>query len=208
MDSLGGYPVRKSLILNVLVAICLTGDAAPPAQAQGRAYIQREREIVKMTKVMVQESREAKEFADLLKELDSADVSESTREFWQTAREIRSAMGRELEQARERLEKEGAGEKRTSEAKIQKAETAATATIPTGEDAASSMSPQARRVHRMEMIIRETDGLRNPMSMNDESVMARYRLLVGEFHDLLLAEVDEMKEEIDTLKKMQRGARR
>jgi hypothetical protein len=57
----------------------------------------------------------------------------------------------------------------------------------------------------MEMNVRETDGLRDPQMMSDASVIARYRLLVGEFNSLMQTDVDELQAEIDALKEQQRA---
>jgi hypothetical protein len=166
---------------------------------QGRAYIQRERQIVKLTKVMVQENEEVEAFRDLLKELDTANLESPTRDFWLTVRELAEAMEEQVRQGRERLAKEA------REGNVQKADVADSAPLDSSQGA--SEDPLAQRVHRMEMILRETEGMRTPMMMGEQSLIARYRVLVGEFHSLLQSEVDEMQAEIDALKEMQRDAR-
>ncbi len=169
--------------------------AALPAYAQGRAYVEMGRTIVKMTKLMVVEEDEVKAFKKLLKELDAADTSESLREFWMTARKVSDAMKREVEQGQENLKKE-TGDKETKVEELSDADT------PDEDE-----SPLAQRVQRMHMIVRETDGLRSPSGMADPSALARYRLLVGEFHDLLVDDVDAMKAEIKVYKEKQRALR-
>jgi hypothetical protein len=167
--------------------------AAPVYAIKGRAYVQRERQIVKMTKEMVQEQREADEFKELLLELDSVDLSESTRDFWRLAHDVKDAMVEQVRQGHERLRKEGAG--------VQEAGLSGDPSVDTD----ANENPLAKRVKRMEMIVLETDGLRNPVAMSDRTSIARYRYLVGEFHSLLQAEVDERQAEIDALEAIQRA---
>lgn len=167
--------------------------AAPVYAVKGRAYVQRERQIVKMTKEMVQEQREADAFRNLLKELDSVDLSESSRDFWRLARDVKDAMVEEVRQGQERLRKEGV--------QVQEAGLSGNSSVDTDTDE----SPLAKRVKRMEMIVLETDGLRNPVAMSDPTSIARYRYLVGEFHSLLQADIDERQAEIDALETIQRA---
>jgi len=188
---------RRRDIMKIRLFLLLIGlhlaIAAPVYAVQGRAYVQRERQIVKLTKEMVQEQREADAFKDLLKQLDSVDLSESSRDFWRLAHDVKDAMVEEVRQGQERLRKEGAG--------VQEAGLSGSAS----SDADTNENPLAKRVKRMEMIVLETEGLRNPVAMSDPTSIARYRYLVGEFHSLLQAEVDEFQAEIDALKAIQRA---
>jgi hypothetical protein len=173
--------------------------AAPAFAVEGRAYVETERKIVRMTKQMVADNRETGAFADLLKELDAIDLSESTRDFWRLAHEVKDAMAEEVRQGRVRIEKEGASQQQAD----------ASGAVQPNPGAGSNPTEDAlsKRIHRMEMIVLETEGLRNPLSMSEESVIVRYRHLVGEFHSLLQADVDETRAEIDALKERQRAAR-
>ena len=175
-----------------------TAIAGPAYSTHGRAYVERERQIVKMTKQMVQHSRDAREYQELLLELDSIDLEESTRDFWRTANEMKSAMDRVIRQGRERLQRHGIV--------VPSAGAAGNATLDL-DDGTKNENPLAQRVGRMEMIMRETEGLRDPQMMNDPSVIARYRLLVGEFHSLMQADVDELQAGIDALRVQQRATR-
>jgi len=180
------------LLIGLQVAV-----AAPALAVQGRDYVQRERQIVKLTKQTVKEQRETDAFRNLLVELDSIDLSESTRDFWQMARTVKDAMAEEVRQGHERIRKEGGD--------VQHADAAALAQLNSDKPSVGA-TPLEQRVERMEMIMLETDGLRNPVGMNDSSVITRYRALVGEFCSLLQAEVDEMQSEIDALKALQEAA--
>lgn len=179
------------LLIGMQIAI-----ANPAYSVHGRAYVERERQIVKMTKQMVQQSRDANAYHELLLELDSIDLEESTRDFWRTAHEMKSAMATAIRQGRERFQRQGIV--------VPSASAADNATLDL-DDGTKNENSLARRVGRMEMIMRETDGLRNPQMMNDPSVIARYRLLVGEFHSLMQADVDELQAEIDALREQQRA---
>jgi hypothetical protein len=170
--------------------------ASPAYSVHGREYVERERQIVKMTKQMVQQSRDAHAYHELLLELDSIDLEETTRDFWRTAREVKSAMARAIQQGHKRLQRQGIV--------VPSASAADNATLDL-DDGTENENPLARRVGRMEMIMRESDGLRNPQMMNDPSVIARYRLLAAEFHSLMQADVDELQAEIDALKGQQRA---
>jgi hypothetical protein len=179
------------LLIGMQIAI-----ASPAHSVHGREYVERERQIVKMTKQMVQQSRDAQAYRELLLELDAIDLEESTRDFWHTAREVKSAMAKAIQEGHERLRRQGIV--------VQSASAADNATLDL-DDGTENENPLARRVGRMEMIMRETDGLRDPQMMNDSSVIARYRLLVGEFHSLMQTDVDELQAEIDALKEQQRA---
>lgn len=179
------------LLIGMQIAI-----ASPAYSVHGRAYVERERQIDKLTKQMVQQSRDAHAYRELLLELDSIDLEESTRGFWRTAREMKSAMIRAIRQGRERLRRQGIV--------VPSASAADNATLDL-DDGTKKENPLARRVGRMEMIVRETDGLHDPQMMNDSSVIARYRLLVGEFCSLMQADVDELLAGIDALKEQQRA---
>jgi hypothetical protein len=184
----------KTHIALLLVGLQLA-IVTPAFAVKGRAYVENERRIVKLTKEMVREDKETQAFRDLIKELDSIDLEESTRDFWRTAHAVKDAMAEEIRQGRERLVKEG----------YYDAQQAGTEGLDAsqGVSAPPTDNPLARRVDRMEMIVLETDGLRNPAGMNDQAVLVRYRVLVGEFHSLLQVEVDEMQAEIDALKARQ-----
>jgi hypothetical protein len=174
------------------VAICLA-CLTDPCAAQGRAYIEMERKIVKMTKQMVEEEREVKAFGKLLEEMDAADTSESTRGFWQVAQRVSEAMQRELDQGLERLEKEdGADVLKTIEA----------------PDTSAADSPMLKRLRRMRAIVTESDGLRSPLAMADPATMTRYRALAGEFQELMATGIKAMKADIESLKSKQRAAGR
>lgn len=170
--------------------------ASPAYSVHGRAYVERERQIDKLTKQLVQQSRDARAYRELLLELDSIDLEESMRDFWRTAREMEYAMASAIRQGRERLQRQGIV--------VPNASAADNATLDLG-DGTKNENPLARRVGRMEMIMRETDGLHNPQLMNDPSVIARYRFLVGEFCSLMQAGVDESQAEIDALREQQRA---
>jgi hypothetical protein len=179
------------LLIGMQIAI-----ASPAYSVHGRAYVERERQIVKLTKQMVQQSRDADAYHELLLKLDSIDLKESTRDFWRAAREMKSAMARAIRQGRERLQRQGIV--------VPSASAADNATLDLDDDTKNE-NPLARRVGRMEIIMRETDGLRAPQMVNEPSVIARYRLLVGEFHSLMQADVDELQAEIDALREQQRA---
>jgi hypothetical protein len=180
----------------LLLIVMQIAIASPAYSVHGRAYIERERQIVKMTKQMIQQSRDVNAYRELLLELDSIDLEESTRDFWRTAHAVKDAMAEEIRQGHERLHRQVIV--------VQSASVADIANLDL-DDGTENESPLARRVGRMEMIMRETDNLRDPNMMNDPSVIARYRLLVGEFHSLMQAEVDELQIEIDALKERQRA---
>jgi hypothetical protein len=188
--------MRNSLstMLIGMLLLCLAATAADAVQ--GRAYVEREKQIYKLAKAVDVKAEEVKAFGDLLRELDDCDLEESSRDFWRTARSVKDAMDEQLRQARAQLKKE---------LPVQQAGVSDTASLDMSEDAVET--PLSKRVHRMEMILRETEGLRNPMSMNDESVINRYRLLVGEYHELLKEDVADMRAEIDALKAENRKER-
>lgn len=179
------------LLIGIQIAV-----ASPAYSVHGREYVERERQIVKMTKQMVQQSRDAQAFRELLLELDSIDLEVTPGDFWQVAREVKSAMTRAIQESHERLRRQGLV--------VQNASAADNATFDP-DDRAENENPLTRRVGRMEMIMRETDGLRDPQIMVDASVIARYRVLVGEFHSLMQADVDELQAEIDALREQQQA---
>lgn len=179
------------LLIGIQIAV-----ASPAYSVHGRAYVERERQIVNTTKLMVQQSRDAEAYRELLLDLDSIDLEESTRDFWHTAREMGSAMANAIRQGRERLERQ--------DIVVPLAGTADNANLDL-DDGTGNENPLAQRVGRMEMIKRETDGLREGQMMNDTSIIARYRILVGEFHALMQADVDELQAEIDALREQQRA---
>jgi hypothetical protein len=196
--------ITRTLLIGTVGLSCLAASAAHAVQ--GRAYVEREREIVKMTKQMVAVNDEVKAFGKLLEDLDDCDLSESSRDFWMTARDIKTAMEIEIAQARENLSKEDAQarEKQVRSA-VQQAEMMETAPLDSSDQEA--LSPQARRLQEMELTYREAEGLRNPMSMHEESVIKRYRVVVGHFHELMQQEVTDMQSEIDTLRELNRTQR-
>lgn len=63
----------------------------------------------------------------------------------------------------------------------------------------------ALRIDRMQLIVRETDGLRESLQFNDPSVIARYRHLTGEFMSLLDEDLASRKRQIDSLRARQDG---
>jgi hypothetical protein len=179
------------LLIGIQIAV-----ASPAYSVHGREYVERERQIVKLTKQMVQRSGDVQAFRDLLLELDSIDLEGSPRDFWQTTRELKSAMAGAIQERHARLRRQGIV--------VQSAGAADNANFDL-DDGAENENPLARRVGRMEMIMRETNGLRDPQVIIDSSVIARYRLLVGEFHSLIQTDVDELQAEIDALKEQQRA---
>lgn len=179
------------LLIGIQIAI-----ASPAYPVHGRSYVERERQIVKITKLMVQQSRDADAYHELLLELDTIDLEESTRDFWHTAREMGSAMASAIRQGRERLQQQCVV--------VPRAGGADNANLDP-DNSTRNENPLAQRVGRMEMIKHETDGLREGQMMNDTSVIARYRLLVGEFYSLMQADVDELQAEIDALREQQRA---
>jgi hypothetical protein len=179
------------LLIGMQIAI-----ARPAYSVHGREYVERERQIVKMTKQMVQQSRDAQAFRELLLELDSIDLKESMRDFWRTAREVKSAMARAIQQGHERLQRQGS---------VVQSAGSADKTTPDLNDGTRNENPLALRIGRMEMIVRESDGLRDSLMMNNPSVIARYRLLTGEFYSLMQADVDESQARIDSLREQQRA---
>lgn len=195
--------MRKS-ISTLLIGLFITAAAAGAVfAAQGRAYVERQRQIYQMAKAMDGDRREVKEFKQLLDDLDDCDLSESTRDFWRIAREVKPAMERELAQVNERAQKETAQTKGDEVKKtVQRAEMGGTAPLDSSDKA--DESPVASRAHRMEMLYREAEGLRNPMAMADPSAVKRYRLLVGKFYDEMKADIDAREAEIDRLKKENR----
>jgi hypothetical protein len=198
----------KTVTSILLVGLCISCLAAPAAEAvQGREYVKRERQIYKMAKAMESEQDEVKVFGGLLEDLDDCDIGESTREFWRTAREVKAAMERELAEMRARVPREAAAE-RTEQVKkaVQEAEMLETAPMDTSDQSAEK-TPLEQRLRRMEMIYREAEGLRNPMGMADLSVVKRYRLLAGEFHDLMKEDIEATEAEIERLKELNRRAR-
>jgi hypothetical protein len=195
--------MRKSLT-TLLIGLFVTAAAASAVYAQGRAYVQRQRQIYAMAKAMDGDRREVKDFGNLLEDLDDCDLSESTRDFWRLARgKLKPAMERELAQINERAEKEESeGRRKQVEASVQKAEMGESAPLDSSEQSVDS--PLVQRAHHMEMLYREAEGLRNPMVMADLSVVKRYRLLVGEFYDEMKADIAAREAEIDRLKKENR----
>ena len=189
--------IMKSHVVLLLIGMYIA-IASPAYSVHGRAYVERERQIDKLTKQMVQQSRDARAYHELLLELDSLDLGESTRDFWRTAHEMEYAMAGAIRQARERLQREGIV--------VPNASAADNAALDL-DDGTNNENPLARRVGRMEMIMRETGGLHDPQMMNDPSVIARYRLLVGEFCSIMQADVDELQAEIDALKQQQRATK-
>jgi hypothetical protein len=196
--------ITRTLLIGTVVLSCLAASAAQAVQ--GRAYIQREREIVKMTKQMVAVNDEVKAFGRLLENLDDCDLSESSRDFWMTARDIKTAMEVEIAQTRQNLSKEDAHarEKQVRSA-VQQAEMMGSAPLDSSDQ--ESLSPLERRLREMELTYREAEGLRNPMSMHEESVIKRYRVVVGHFHELMQQEVAAMQADIDALKELNRQQR-
>lgn len=181
----------------LLIGLLLLVAAAAAAYAmQGRAYVQRQRQIEKMTKDMVTHEDEVKSFAKLLDELDHCDMSESTRDYWHTAQSVKAAMEEQLHEAREELKKE---------APVQQAQVGDSASMSAATD--STATSLATCVHRMEMIYRESEGLRNSFSLNDPSVIKRYRLLAGRFHDTLEQGIAARQAKIDALKALNRSQR-
>ncbi|MHC4060177.1 MAG: hypothetical protein ACYSR6_01015 [Planctomycetota bacterium] len=181
------------LLIGMQIAI-----ASPAYSVHGREYVERERRIVKLTKQMVQRNSDAQAYRELLLELDSIGLEETPGDFWHMAREMKSAMTVAIQERHKRLRRQGIV--------VQSASAADNAPYDL-DDGAENENPLVRRVGRMEMIMLETDGLCDPQMMNDSTVFARYRLLVGEFHSLMQADVDELQAEIDTLKEQQRATK-
>lgn len=195
------------IITHILTAVALLSCAATAYGVQGREYVERERQIYKMAKAMEPDREEVKAFGRLLEDLDDCDLSESTREFWRTAREVKTAMERELAQITERAQKDNAAERtRAVKKAVQQAEMLESAPTDT-IDPTDGMTPLQERAYRMEMTYREAEGLRNPMGMADPSVVKRYRLLAGKFHELMKEDIEAMEAEIDHLRELNRKSR-
>lgn len=191
-------------ISTLLIGLFITAAAASAALAvQGRAYVERERQIQQMAKAMDGDRREVKTFKQLLEDLDDCDISESTRDFWRIARDVKPAMERELAQITDRAnEKAAKMRKNQVERSVQKAEMGEATPLDSSD--ATSDSPLIKRARHMEMLYREAEGLRNPMAMADPSVVKRYRLLVGQFYDEMKADIHSREAEIDRLRKENR----
>jgi hypothetical protein len=88
---------------------------------------------------------------------------------------------------------------------VQQAEMMETLPLDSGEQ--SSVALLSQRLRQMELTYREAEGLRNPSVMHEESVINRYRLLAGRFHELMKEDVAAMRSEIDELRKLNREQR-
>jgi hypothetical protein len=198
----------KSITSISVIALCISCLAANAVEAvQGRAYVERQREIYKMAKAIEPDRADVRAFGELLEDLDGCDLSESTRDFWRTARSVKAAMEKELAQINERANKDAAAQRKDQvERAVQKAEMLDSATQSTTEPGAER-TPLQERAHQMEMVYREAEGLRNPMGMADLSVVKRYRLLAGKFHQLMKEDVEAMEAEIERLKEENRRSR-
>jgi len=185
----------RLLILSLLSGLCVAYSSTSTAAAvRGREYIETERRIVTLTKQMVGEQRDVEAFGNLVEELDATFAEGSTRSFWQVARRVSESMKHEVAENQKRLARETMS---TPKPDTQKA--GAIDVAPAGASPDGGL-PLARRTHKMQSIVRETEGLRKSLQFNDPSVIARYRHLVGEFQALLEADIAEMKGEIDALR--------
>jgi hypothetical protein len=198
----------KSITSISVIALCISCLAATALEAvQGRAYVERQREIYKMAKAIEPDRADVRAFGELLEDLDDCDLSESTRDFWRTARSVKAAMEKELAQINERANKDAAAQRKHQvERAVQQAEMLDSATQSTTEPSAER-TPLQERAHQMEMVYREAEGLRNPVGMADLSVVKRYRLLAGKFHELMKEDVEAMEAKIERLKEENRRSR-
>lgn len=191
--------------VRVLALVVLTIFLAVPIASSART-IKGGREYTKAKKQIVRDKRDVRDFATLLAEMDALRIPRQMRGFWAVNANLRSAMKHEYQAASKKIENDPGDGDVTNNKKPQSAETSVSP--PNYLDAAGDWAakPGKDTVHlsrpelatKMKAIIMESDGLQRMMASGEMDALTRYRHLLGEFLELMRADVEADAEALES----------
>jgi hypothetical protein len=156
---------------------------------------------------VVRDQREVEEFGRLLREMDTLREARATETFTRINTKIRTAMDRELEQARARVAQAGRQMNQSRRERRGERQEAATTGLARDyhqlnddrrdqRDDRSDLHGAAARADRMDAILSSSDALQVAVRNRNADAIAENRRLMGEFLEVLRADLAASSSEL------------
>jgi hypothetical protein len=201
-DRTGGITVKTKRLLIVAAAIVIMIPALVSAQAarNTKEVVNNERQIAVDKKQLARDRSEVEEFERLLHELDTLREARAVESFMRLNTRLRTAMDRELKQARAKVV--GAGREVNQSRREKRGERQEAGATGSARDYLQLNDDRrdlrddlrdaraaAARADRMQAILSSSNALQQAIRRGNADAIAENRRLMGEFLEVLRADL-------------------